>query len=512
MSDSLFTKAISGDRRALARAMTRIDDGATDALDAVAALSPRRAVSPGAPFVLGVTGPPGAGKSTFTNRLVARARAHGERVAVLAVDPSSPFSGGAILGDRLRMEAHASDSGVFIRSLSSRGHLGGLSRATGQVVNLLDAAGFDRVILETVGVGQSELSVMGLADTVLVVLTPESGDVVQTMKAGLLEVADVFAVNKADRPGADGLRRNLELMVHLGMPEGAREDHWTIPVHTCSALNDHGVDEVVSACSGHLDWIRAGGRDAWNERRAEGRMRALLGCRCLECSAPRGGVRARLGAEDAIRSGSVNAHAAAAGWSESSWWPLVSAVTGGRGGVRLEREGQLARMVLSNPGARRCNEPADDGGLSGHRDDLMADPPVALIVVGGGADGFCAGGDLRDVRAHLMDDGSAEAMSSAMGRATAQLAASPMVIVSAVEGAALGGGAELSQLADWVVMAESARIGFVHARLGVSPGWGGASLLFRRVGRSAAAAILLRAEVHMRGVRVDAWAGRSGGR
>lgn len=318
MSDSLFTKAINGDRRALARAMTQIDDGVSGALDAVAALSPRRAVSPGAPFVLGVTGPPGAGKSTFTNRLVARARALGERVAVLAVDPSSPFSGGAILGDRLRMEAHASDSGVFIRSLSSRGHLGGLSRATGQVVDLLDAAGFDRVILETVGVGQSELSVMGLADTVLVVLTPESGDVVQTMKAGLLEVADVFAVNKADRPGADGLRRNLELMVHLGMPEGAREDHWTIPVHTCSALNDQGVDEVVSACSAHLDWIRAEGRGAWNDRRAEGRMRAFLDVVASDARRhAEASVRAS-GLEDDIRSGSVNAYAAAAGWSESS--------------------------------------------------------------------------------------------------------------------------------------------------------------------------------------------------
>ena len=138
------------------------------------------------------------------------------------------------------------------------------------------------------------------------------------MKAGLLEVADVFAVNKADRPGADGLRRNLELMVHLGMPEGAREEHWTIPVHTCSALNDHGVDEVVSSCSGHLDWIRAGGRDAWNERRAEGRMRAFLDVVASDARRhAEASVRAS-GLEDAIRSGSVNAHAAAARWSESS--------------------------------------------------------------------------------------------------------------------------------------------------------------------------------------------------
>ena len=318
MSVSLFTEAINGDRRALARAMTRIDDGAADVLDAVASLKPRRASTPGAPFVLGVTGPPGAGKSTFTNRMIARSRARGERVAVLAVDPSSPFSGGAILGDRLRMEAHAADPGVFIRSLSSRGHLGGLSRATGQVVDLLDAAGFDQIILETVGVGQSELSVMGLADTVLVVLTPESGDVVQTMKAGLLEVADVFAVNKADRPGADGLRRNLELMVHLGMPEDSEKPHWAIPVHTCCALEDQGVDEVAAACTAHLDWIQGAGRSAWDERRSDGRMRAFL-----DVVASDARHRAELavrdsGLRDAIRAGSVNAYSAAADWGQSS--------------------------------------------------------------------------------------------------------------------------------------------------------------------------------------------------
>jgi len=318
VSDSLFTEAINGDRRALARAMTRIDDGASGVLDAVAGLEPRRATTPGAPFVLGVTGPPGAGKSTFTNRLIARARANGERVAVLAVDPSSPFSGGAILGDRLRMEAHASDPGVFIRSLSSRGHLGGLSRATGQVVDLLDASGFDRIILETVGVGQSELSVMGLADTVLVVLTPESGDVVQTMKAGLLEVADVFAVNKADRPGADGLRRNLELMVHLGMPEGAGDGHWTIPVHTCCALEDQGVDEVASACTAHLDWIRSDGRLAWDERRADGRMRAFLDVVASDARMRAETAVRDSGLRDRIRAGSVNAYAAAAEWGTSS--------------------------------------------------------------------------------------------------------------------------------------------------------------------------------------------------
>jgi LAO/AO transport system kinase len=276
MGDALFDAAAQGDRRALARAISRIDDRAEGSLEAVSALSPRRSHAPGVPFVLGITGPPGAGKSTFTNRVVTHARQKEQRVAVLAIDPSSPFSGGAILGDRLRMETHADDPGVFIRSLSSRGHLGGLSRATGQVVDLLDAAGFDLIIVETVGVGQSELAVMEVADTVLVVLTPESGDVVQTMKAGLLEVADVFAVNKADRKGADALCRNLELMVHLDMPADAETPHWVIPVHACSATNNEGVDEVVAAAEAHLGWSVGPGRQAWDTRRSQGRVRTFL--------------------------------------------------------------------------------------------------------------------------------------------------------------------------------------------------------------------------------------------
>lgn len=274
MSDPLFDAAIGGDRLSLSRAISRIDNRSDGSLAAVSSLSPRRAHGPGQPLVLGVTGPPGAGKSTFTNCLISRARSKGQRVGVVAVDPSSPFSGGAILGDRLRMEAHAEDTGVFIRSLSSRGHLGGLSRAAGQVVDLMDAAGFDVIIVETVGVGQSELAVMEVVDTVLVVLTPESGDVVQTMKAGLLEVADVFAVNKADRVGAEALARNLEIMVHLDL--SASEDSWTIPVRTCSALENNGVDAVVDAVHAHAAWLQTKGRTAWESRRATGRIRTFL--------------------------------------------------------------------------------------------------------------------------------------------------------------------------------------------------------------------------------------------
>ena len=316
MGDGVFNAALQGDRRSLARAISRIDDAAPGHLEAVSALSARRSVGPGAPFVMGITGPPGAGKSTFTSRVVHQARAQGKRVAVLAVDPSSPFSGGAILGDRLRMEDHADDPEVFIRSLSTRGHLGGLSRAAGQIVDLLDAAGFDLIVVETVGVGQSELAVMEIADTVLVVLTPESGDVVQTMKAGLLEVADVFAVNKADRKGADALCRNLELMVHLDLPMDDKVAHWASPVHACSALQDKGINDVIDSAEAHLRWSTKEGIKAWRERRSQGRIRTFLDV--VSDDARRRAIsmlsKNTDGLRDRVRSGEVSPYRAAAEW------------------------------------------------------------------------------------------------------------------------------------------------------------------------------------------------------
>ncbi len=288
----LIERAIAGERGALARAISILEAGAAPAeartLPARRREGPALARASGvgrastdaesrptadshsAPHVIGITGPPGAGKSTFTDRLVAAARARGERVAVVAVDPSSPWSGGAILGDRVRMDRHAEDPGVYLRSLSSRGHLGGLSRATGHVVDLLDACGYDRILVETVGVGQGELAVLQVADTVLVVLTPESGDTVQAMKAGLLEIADVFCVNKADRPGADLLRRELELGVHLD------DRPWSAPVHTSVALQDVGIAEVLVSLEAHRDWNAGAGRAAWDSRRADGRVAGWL--------------------------------------------------------------------------------------------------------------------------------------------------------------------------------------------------------------------------------------------
>jgi len=236
---SLVDRLLAGDVRALSRLITRIEDRDTDALALMERLWARRSDT----RIVGITGPPGAGKSTFVDRAIGRWRAAGDRVAVLAVDPSSPFTGGAILGDRVRMQAHAADPGVFIRSLGTRGHHGGLTRTTLEAAVLCAAAGYPRVLIETVGVGQTELEVVGLADLVLVLLVPEAGDVVQTLKAGLLEGADIFAVNKADRPGADVLVRELRFLGQERVADGEPD----VPVFSVSALTRDGLPELFDA-------------------------------------------------------------------------------------------------------------------------------------------------------------------------------------------------------------------------------------------------------------------------
>jgi LAO/AO transport system kinase len=202
---------VSGDQRALARAATLVENRAAESRELLAALFPHT----GKALVLGITGPPGAGKSTLTDQLARALRAEGKSVGIVAVDPSSPFTGGAILGDRIRMQAHHADPGVFIRSMATRGNLGGLAAATSDLIVLLDAAGLDTILVETVGVGQDEVAVAGVVDTTLVVLVPGMGDDVQALKAGMMEIADVFVLNKADQPGIDKLEREVEFLLSL---------------------------------------------------------------------------------------------------------------------------------------------------------------------------------------------------------------------------------------------------------------------------------------------------------
>ena len=208
----LAEKILQGDIRAAARLMRDVDDGFSSALHELKALYPLT----GNAYIIGITGPPGAGKSTLTDQITAAFRKSGKRVGIVAVDPTSPFTGGAILGDRIRMNRHADDEGVFIRSLATRGALGGISRSTGEVVNIMDAMGMDIVIVETVGVGQDEIDIVRMAHTTVVVMVPGLGDDIQAIKAGILEIADVFVVNKADREGADRTSRELSMMLEMG--------------------------------------------------------------------------------------------------------------------------------------------------------------------------------------------------------------------------------------------------------------------------------------------------------
>lgn len=248
----LVSRAQAGEARAVARLISLVEDASPLLREVSAALAPHT----GNAHVVGITGSPGVGKSTSTAALVTALRRQDKRVGVLAVDPSSPFSGGALLGDRVRMQDHATDPGVYIRSMASRGHLGGLSWAAPQAIRVLDAAGCDVVIVETVGVGQSEVEIAGMADTALVLLAPGMGDGIQAAKAGILEIGDIFVVNKADRDGAATTRRELRSMISLTeRPEGA----WTPPILLTVASKGEGIVEVAEAIDQHLAATRTSG-------------------------------------------------------------------------------------------------------------------------------------------------------------------------------------------------------------------------------------------------------------
>ena len=273
--DVLVDRMLAGDRRALARLITRVENREPGVPEIMRRAHPRT----GRAYTVGITGPPGAGKSTLVDRLTAAIRKTGATVSVIAVDPTSPFTGGAVLGDRIRMQAHTLDPGVFIRSMATRGSLGGLARATAETQKLLDAAGFDWVLVETVGVGQTELDIVRLADTTVVVLVPESGDGIQTMKAGLLEAADLLVVNKADREGAPRLLTELKYMVHLHREgqQASRDLDWEVPILSTEAVHDVGVVELLEAIGRHRAALESSGV---LERRRQARrareLRALI--------------------------------------------------------------------------------------------------------------------------------------------------------------------------------------------------------------------------------------------
>jgi GTPase len=259
-------RARDGDVRALGRLLTWVENGAPELRQVLAAAAPLT----GQARVLGLTGAPGVGKSTLSGALVAAYRQRGLRVGVLAVDPSSPFTGGALLGDRVRMQQHATDPDVFIRSMASRGQLGGLSRATPQALRVLDAAGFDVILVETVGVGQAEVAVASLADSTLVIVAPGLGDAIQAAKAGILEIGDLFVVNKSDQPGAQEAVRDLRTMI--AMAQRAPGD-WKPPIVRTVAASGAGLDDLTGQLDSHWAWLDDTGE---GERRRLARARAEI--------------------------------------------------------------------------------------------------------------------------------------------------------------------------------------------------------------------------------------------
>ena len=303
MIGPLAPRILAGDIRAASRLMRLIDDNSAGATEALRAIFPHT----GKAYVIGITGSPGAGKSTLTDRLIAHYRKAGLSVGVIAVDPTSPFTGGAILGDRIRMQSHATDPKVFIRSLATRGNLGGLSRATGDCIRVMDAMGRDVILVETVGVGQDEIDIAQLAHTTVVVLVPGMGDDIQAIKAGILEVADVFAINKADLDGADRVVRELNAMLELrhavraqpmdhdahhtltAAQKQVRDDtEWEPPIQKVVAARDQKIDELAAAIAKHRAWLeRTGNKQVREQARAGTQFVALLRDRLLRAGLAR---------------------------------------------------------------------------------------------------------------------------------------------------------------------------------------------------------------------------------
>jgi LAO/AO transport system kinase len=278
---SLSEKILTGDKRAIGRAISSVEDGRADAAELLKEIFPHT----GSATIIGITGAPGAGKSTLVDRLAAHYREKGERVGIIAVDPSSPFTGGAILGDRIRMQSMATDPGIFIRSMASRGHLGGLARATVDAVAILDAARYDKVIVETVGVGQDEVDIVKAADVTVVVLVPGMGDDIQAIKAGIMEIGDVFAINKADREGVLRTERELEMLLSIT----ERADRWHPPIVKTIATEGSGIAELAEAIRSYEEYAASHNESA--SRRvsvARHRIIEMLRERLLKAALKRG--------------------------------------------------------------------------------------------------------------------------------------------------------------------------------------------------------------------------------
>jgi LAO/AO transport system kinase len=288
-SQKLIERVLAGEPRAVARAISKVEDGAGDAAELMRAVFPHT----GRGLVVGITGSPGAGKSSLVDKLAALYRGRGERVGIIAVDPSSPFSGGAILGDRIRMQALGLDPGVFIRSMATRGNLGGLARASVDAVAILDAAGFEKVIVETVGVGQDEVEIVKTADVSVVVLVPGMGDDIQAIKAGIMEIGDVFVINKADRDGVLRTEKELEALLSLAH----RPDMWSPPIVKTVATENRGLEDLAAAVESYREFQQsAPGAHGRRGAVARWRILELLRERLLARALERGGARERLDA------------------------------------------------------------------------------------------------------------------------------------------------------------------------------------------------------------------------
>ncbi len=262
--DSIAEKVISGDVRTVARVIRDIDDGIPAVREVLKELYPHT----GKAFIVGITGSPGVGKSTLVDQMVSHLRKQGKTVGVLAVDPTSPFSGGAILGDRIRMQRHSTDQGVYIRSLATRGHFGGLTQSTRSVIDVLDAMGKDYILVETVGVGQDEVDIVKNAHTTVIVVVPGMGDGIQAIKAGILEVGDIFVINKADREGADRTLTDLRVMINMDK-EKYKEGKWKPPIIKAQAVFDKGVDELIEEIDNHGEFIKKADSNIYAEKRKD---------------------------------------------------------------------------------------------------------------------------------------------------------------------------------------------------------------------------------------------------